>query len=76
MNVSIQKAPKTDSGTKKSAKGFLIVDKAYDGFVLSQDCNFEDAMNNGDLQTVFKDGKITQETTFQEIRQRLNTPNF
>jgi nicotinamide phosphoribosyltransferase len=75
----IFKDPITDDGTKKSAKGLLRVltrqrigDKSPNGTLILQDqCTWEQEAES-ELQTVFKDGKLYNETTLDEIRQRLN----
>lgn len=65
----IQKDPKTDSGTKKSAQGLLRVigGKLYDN---------QKTIYGGDMSTVFKDGKILITTNLVEIRERLNAPEI
>ena len=56
---------------KKSAKGFLRVDKAADGTLsCTQNVTREEA-EGGELKTVFLDGKIVRFTTLAEIRQRV-----
>ena len=69
--VSIQKDPITDGGTKKSAKGFLVVNETNSGFELKQDVSLFE-IDQGALQTVFKDGKLLVDEDFQTIRGRLN----
>lgn len=64
------KDPVTDSGMKKSAKGLLRIEKEGDNFVLYDQQTVEQEQQ-GVLQTVFKDGKIYNETTLTEIRNRL-----
>lgn len=66
----IFKNPVTDDGTKKSATGLLKVTKELDTFYL-QDRVTWDEEKNGELKTVFKDGKIIKETTLSEIRKTL-----
>ena len=66
----IFKDPKTDKGTKKSAKGLLRVEKEGDDFVLYDQQTHEQRFE-GELKTVFLDGLITKEHTLQEIRDRL-----
>ncbi len=70
VDTPIFKDPKTDS-KKKSAKGFLRVDKAADGtLTCAQNVTREEA-EGGELKTVFLNGKITRLTTLAEIRQRV-----
>lgn len=67
----IFKDPKTDDGTKKSQKGRSVVLKEgktlkfVDGFGLS------DVVANDQLTTVFENGKLVKEQSFEEIRARL-----
>jgi nicotinamide phosphoribosyltransferase len=63
----IFKDPKTDSGTKKSAKGLLHVSE---DLVLTDQCTAEQE-TGGALQVVFKDGQGFNTTTLEEIRTRL-----
>jgi nicotinamide phosphoribosyltransferase len=64
------KDPITDSGTKKSAKGLLRVEKVGNDFVL-HDQQTSDQEAQGELQPVFKDGKLLKFQTIEEIRARL-----
>ncbi len=67
----LSKDPKTDDGTKKSAKGLLQVTKdAEGGFKLKDQCTWEEE-GQGELQTVFLDGELTHETSLSEIRERV-----
>lgn len=74
----IFKAPITDSGEKKSAKGLLAVEElVIDGgdngrrdLVLHQQCTYEQEQG-GLLETVFLDGQLAKFQTLTEIRQRL-----
>ncbi len=69
----IFKDPKTDDGTKKSAKGLMQVyrDPATGKLALKDQCSWEEE-GQGELKTVFKDGVIMIDQTLAEIRQRLN----
>jgi len=67
----IFKDPKTDDGTKKSAKGLLRVEKEGDDFVLC-DQQTEEQEQNGEFNVTFLDGKIIAETSLKEIREKLN----
>ena len=69
--VAIQKDPITDKGSKKSASGFLVVDKTDEGYRLSQNCAPEDAANSGELKRVFFNGSLLKDWAFQEVRQNL-----
>jgi len=68
--VEIFKDPVTDSGTKKSAKGLLRVEKEGDNFVLYDQQTWEQEAQ-GELKTVFKDGVQYNIQTLSEIRNRL-----
>lgn len=67
----IFKEPKTDNGTKKSAKGLLRVDLINGEYVLKDQCTKEEEQG-GELETVFKDGVLIKETSLSEIRNLLN----
>jgi nicotinamide phosphoribosyltransferase len=64
------KDPATDNGVKKSAKGLLRVEKEGDDYVLydQQDSVQEE---QGELQVVFRDGKLYNPTTYAEVVARL-----
>jgi nicotinamide phosphoribosyltransferase len=70
----IFKDPKTDDGTKKSAKGLMQVYRnAITGKLeLKDQCSWEEE-GKGELKTVFKDGKVVVDWTLQEIRDRIKT---
>jgi phosphoribosylpyrophosphate synthetase len=65
--VEIFKDPKTDNGTKKSAKGLLMVTQT-DGVYKLVDQVSVDQERHGCLETVFKDGQLVKTTTLAEIR--------
>ena len=67
---SIFKDPKTDSGTKKSARGLLQVVQDGDTLKVNQDVSW-DQEKQGLLRTVYRDGKIVVSETFADIRSRL-----
>ena len=67
---SIFKDPKTDSGTKKSAKGLLQVVQDGDTLKVNQDVSWEEEKQSL-LRTVYLDGKIVVSETFADIRSRL-----
>jgi nicotinamide phosphoribosyltransferase len=68
----IFKDPKTDDGTKKSAKGLMQVyrDPATGKLALKDQCSWEEE-GKGELKTVFKDGKLMVDWALEEIRQRV-----
>jgi nicotinamide phosphoribosyltransferase len=68
---NIFKDPKTDDGTKKSAKGLLAVHDNNGTLLLKDECSWADS-DKGLLQTVFENGKLTNEQSLAEIRLRLS----
>lgn len=72
VGQAIFKDPKTDSGTKKSAKGLLaVIKEGTDGsYKLANDVTSEQEQQ-GFLRTVFKDGEILITESFADIRSRL-----
>lgn len=68
----IFKNPVTDDGTKKSATGLLQVIKENGSYKLNDQVNWEEE-KKGELQTVFKDGRLVKEFTLKEIRARLTS---
>jgi nicotinamide phosphoribosyltransferase len=70
VGYELFKDPITDNGMKKSAKGLLRIEKEGDNFVL-YDQQTPEQEQQGELKTVFKDGKLVKEFTFKEIRDRL-----
>lgn len=67
----IFKDPKTDDGTKKSARGLLMVE-GRDGMVTGmKDSATKEEEQQGMLQTVFKDGSFVQKTSLKKIRERV-----
>ncbi len=67
----IFKAPVTDTGTKKSAKGLIRVEKENGRFV-AYDQQSEAQEAEGELTTVFVNGKMTGSTSLDDIRKRLD----
>jgi nicotinamide phosphoribosyltransferase len=68
---NIFKDPKTDDGTKKSAKGLLAVHEVNGKLTLKDQCTWEEE-KGGLLKTVFENGKIVNEQSLSEIRNRIN----
>jgi len=68
----IFKDPKTDDGTKKSAKGLMQVyrDPSTGRLALKDQCTWEEE-RKGELRPVFKDGKLLLDETLEEIRGRV-----
>lgn len=72
----IFKDPITDSGVKKSAKGLLQVHRTkgahgMSDYQLKDQCTWEEE-SEGELQIIFKDGNLLNQTTFKEVRDRIN----
>lgn len=67
----IFKKPKTDDGTKNSLKGLITVLNKNNTYVAVDEVS-EEQEQSGELQTVFKDGKLIKEFTLQEIRNNIN----
>lgn len=69
---AIFKDPKTDDGTKKSARGLMQVYKDFNTgkLVLKDDCSWEEEAQ-GELKTVFKDGKLIVDWTLTAIREQV-----
>ena len=67
----IFKKPKTDDGTKNSLKGLCMVYKDAEGKLRVKDQCSEVEECQGELETVFEDGTLCFEDTFDEIRKRL-----
>ena len=70
----IFKDPKTDDGTKKSAKGLMQVylDKKTSQLALKDQCSWGEE-KQGELKTVFKNGKLLVDWSLSEIRERLKS---
>lgn len=68
---NIFKDPKTDDGVKKSLKGRVAVVKEGNSYRAVDGLNSTDVVSGDQLQVVYKDGKLINETTFAEIRARL-----
>jgi nicotinamide phosphoribosyltransferase len=68
----IFKDPKTDDGTKKSAKGLMQVykDAATGKLKLKDQCTWEEEAG-GELKTVFKDGKLLVDWSLNDIRNTI-----
>ena len=67
---AIFKDPITDKGDKKSAAGLLRVEETDQGFELL-DRQTKEQENQGAFATVFDNGKLVKETSFEKIRERL-----
>lgn len=67
--VDVYKDPKTDS-KKKSLKGLIRVE-LENGKYVAYDQQTPEQESQGELKTVFKDGKLLYETSLSEIRERV-----
>ena len=67
----IFKNPKTDDGTKKSAKGLIQLTQHEDGIKM-KDMASEEEEASGLLETIYKDGKLLKEVSLSEIRERMD----
>lgn len=70
-NRPLFKDPKTDNGTKKSARGYLRVELENGEYVMYDNQTFEQSQQ-GELKTVFLNGKLTDFQTIDMIRSRIN----
>lgn len=66
----IFKAPVTDDGTKKSAKGLMRVDLTDGTYTLRDQVSWEEE-KQGALKEVFRDGKLLIDQTLNEVRGRV-----
>ncbi|MEO8404578.1 MAG: nicotinate phosphoribosyltransferase [Chitinophagaceae bacterium] len=68
----IFKDPKTDDGTKKSAKGLMQVykDKKTGKLALKDQCTWAEEQQ-GELKTVYKDGKLLVDWNLAQIRKMV-----
>lgn len=77
--VEVFKNPKTDTGNfKKSQKGMCYVHYDENGEIIVTDGYTRETLpKEGNLlETVFKDGKIYNETSIYEVRDRLHAGTF
>lgn len=74
---NIFKAPKTDSGAKKSAKGLLAVVRDANGeFHLQQECTIDQVKSPDNcMKRVFSCGEFVKYQSLKEIRETAN-PDF
>lgn len=69
-DTPIYKAPKTDDGSKASARGLLRVERVDGRLVLRQNVSREEAAG-GELQPVFENGVLQRFQTLADIRRRI-----
>lgn len=72
VEIALFKDPKTDDGTKKSAKGFLQVIQVDGEYVLKQDVS-ELEETRGELLTIYLEGEVPKNQSIADIRKRLGT---
>lgn len=70
--IALFKAPKTDDGSKKSAKGFLNITRGADGKLVMKDQVEYMQENTGLLRTVFLNGQTPYLQSFEEITALAN----
>lgn len=71
IDYNIYKDPATDSGTKKSLKGMIVVFKDESGeYFAKTECTPEEEAS-GELQLIYEDGKFYNHVTLDEIRDRV-----
>jgi len=68
---AIYKHPKTDDGTKISAKGLIKVLRSEDRIIGYRDQATKLEEKTTGLELVYKDGKLIKNTTLAEIRERI-----
>lgn len=69
--TELYKDPVTDPG-KRSHKGLMTLVKDSNGKFTTKDGVTKEEEATGELRTVFKNGKLINETTLQEIRDRAS----
>ena len=67
---AIFKNPKTDDGTKVSAKGLLRLDGRLDAIELQEEVSRSEE-KSGLLETVYRDGQLLKEQTLADIRKNV-----
>lgn len=72
VEKQIFKNPKTDDGLKKSQKGKVHVYKNNGKISFTDGHSLDSELSTDLLQTIFKDGKLVNEVTFAQIRERLS----
>ena len=72
--IEVFKDPKTDDGTKKSARGRLRVDIDENGKIYLKDQCTSEEEAGGLLTTVFYNSNLVRETNLQKIRELIKHP--
>lgn len=68
----IYKDPKTDDGVKKSLRGLICVGRNNEGELVALDQVDKEIEDQGELETVFQDGKLLKDWTLNEIRTNID----
>ena len=71
VGYDIYKDPITDDGTKKSLKGLVQVVMEGDEYHVNTQCTWEQE-DQGFLQTIYEEGRFVNETSLEEVRNRLD----
>ena len=71
QDVALFKDPKTDDGSKKSAKGLLKVDYDEKGTIKLFNNVSREEEKGGLLEVIFEDGEIKNFSTFPQMQERL-----
>ena len=67
----IFKKPKTDDGTKNSAKGLIAVHQDQDSnFYMKEQCSWGEVQNCA-LELVYRNGALKRHQSFEDVRQNL-----
>lgn len=69
VGYDIYKDPATDDGTKKSLKGLI---KVNDDLSVKTQCTAEEE-KEGMLQVIYENGKFYNETTLEQVREKINS---
>jgi nicotinamide phosphoribosyltransferase len=70
--IPLFKDPKTDDGTKRSARGLLMVTQVGNEYRLVDNVSI-DQERHGCLETILEDGKMVKSTTLEEIRKTVDS---
>lgn len=75
-NRELYKDPKTDDGTKKSARGLIRIDRDFNGDYCLHDQQTWEAEARGHLETVFIDSRMQAEQSIDDVRLELHGEVF
>lgn len=69
--MNIYKSPKTDDGTKNSAKGLISIDREDDGsWSMYEEAEWNDVKNCA-FELVYKDGVLVRNVSISDVREAL-----